>query len=136
MSPMKPTGNGGFFVLKNVNNNMSKKLDSVYESSVFGKPSIHLDALEQPKASGQQVISERETVINTYLPSRFHTKKGQPQQKSSGSLREKYTAKSGPDVEKQFISFLESYFTANRHIQLESVEHVMEDMYSFLKENQ
>ena len=124
---------------KNVNNIMSKKLDSVYESSVYGKPSIHLDALEQPKATGQQVVSEREAVINTYLPSRFHTKKAQnnPQSRSNGSsLREKYSAKSGPDVEKQFISLLESYFTTNRHTQLESVEQVMEDMYSFLKENQ
>lgn len=116
---------------------MSKKLDSVYESTVFGKPSIHLDNNEQPKVSGHQVLSERENVINTYLPARFHVKKGQPpQQKSSRSLREKYTAKSGPDVEKQFISLLESYFTTNRHIQLESVEQVMEDMYSFLKESQ
>ena len=124
-------------MLKNVNSIMSKKLDSVYESNVFGKPSINLDKNEQPRVSGQQVLSERENVINTYLPSRFHTKKGQPpQQKSSGSLREKYSAKTDPNVEKQFISLLESYFSTNRHTQLESVEQVMEDMYSFLKENQ
>jgi len=114
---------------------MSKKLDSIYESNVFGKPSIHLDALEQPKSSAQQKTSDREVVINTYLPERFHTKKNIISNTSKQSLGEKYNKRNTPDVERQFISLLENYFTTNRHLQLESVEQVMEDMYSFLKEN-
>jgi hypothetical protein len=41
-----------------------------------------------------------------------------------------------PNIEKEFISLLESYFSSDRHTQLNNLEEVMEDMYAFLKENQ
>lgn len=119
---------------------MKNSLDKIYEGHVFGKPSIHLDPLEAPPTSGQQKVSDREQVINTYLPERFHVKKtpinNSPSKKTGTSLKEKYSAKATPDIEKQFINLLESYFSSNRHNELNNLEEVMEDMYAFLKENQ
>jgi hypothetical protein len=119
---------------------MKNSIDQIYESSVFGKPSIHLDPLEAAPTSGQKKTSERDQVINSYLPERFHTKKSpinNPSSKKTGtSLNEKYKANASPDIEKQFINLLESYFSSNRHAHLGNLEEVMEDMYSFLKESQ
>jgi hypothetical protein len=119
---------------------MKNSIDKIYESSVFGKPSIHLDPLEAAPTTGQKKTSEREQVINSYLPERFHTNKtpfSNNVSKNTGtSLKEKYKANASPDIEKQFINLLESYFSSNRHTQLGNLEEVMEDMYSFLKENQ
>jgi hypothetical protein len=119
---------------------MKNSLDKIYEGKVFGKPSIHLDSLEAEPTTRQHKTSEREQVINTYLPERFHTKsaplKNNVQVKSSNSLKEKYQSKSMPNIEKEFISLLESYFSSDRHTQLNNLEEVMEDMYAFLKENQ
>ncbi len=119
---------------------MKNSLDKIYEGKVFGKPSIHLDSLEPEPTTRQHKASEREQVINTYLPERFHTKKAplknNVQPKPGNSLKEKYESKSMPNVEKEFINLLESYFSSNRHTQLNNLEEVMEDMYAFLKENQ
>lgn len=119
---------------------MKNSLDKIYEGSVFGKPSIHLDPLEAAPATKQKKVSERDQVINTYLPERFHVNKTPisniVSKKTSTSLKEKYNASATPDIEKQFIGLLESYFSSNRHAQLNNLEEVMEDMYSFLKENQ
>lgn len=121
-----------------LNNIMSKNsLDKIYEGSVFGKPSIHLDPLEAQPTTRQQKLSEREQVINTYLPERFHVNKTQVlNNKPVKGLKEKYETKNMPNIEKQFIHLLENYFSSNRHANLNSLEEVMEDMYSFLKENQ
>ena len=121
-----------------INISMKNSLDKIYEGSVYGKPSIHLDALEPERVSSATKTSDRETVINTYLPERYHTKskQGNNSKSTSKSLAENYKKGKGPDVEGEFISLLKGYFDTNRHLQFESVEQVMEDMYSFLKENQ
>jgi len=114
---------------------MKHNLNEIYAANVFGKPSIHLDALNPPVAKGQEVINEREQVINTYLPARMHVKKGSTQQAQAqrNSLKEKYEAN---NVESQFVTFLESYFQSNRSSNLRNIEEVIEDMYSYHRETQ
>lgn len=111
---------------------MKNNLDQIYEGSVFGKPSIHLDPFDAPPASNQQKLSERQAVINTYLPERFHVKTNNTTQKHT-SLREKHSSKK---VDPDMVTFLESYFSTDRMNKFNGVEQILEDMYSFLKENQ
>lgn len=117
---------------------MAISLDQIYEGKVFGKPSIQLDPTEQSPATRKPKASDRETVINTYLPERFHTKKQSinetPKKSNGNSLKEKYESKNTPNIETDFINLLESYFSANRHANLNNLEEVMEDMYAFMKE--
>jgi|GEM_PF-1494733 len=115
---------------------MSNKLDEIYGARVFGKPSIHMDPFEAPPASRAAKLTEREAVINTYLPERMHVKTASntPQASQKTSLREKYQKNQNTDS--SMIMFLEGYFKTNRMDQFNAVEEILEDMYAFLKENQ
>jgi hypothetical protein len=114
---------------------MKNNLDKIYEGAVFGKPSIQLDPHEGQRVP-QDIVSEREHVINTYLPARFHTNKNKkvlPEQKST--LREKFESKSN-NLDQKVVIFLESYFKTERMSEFNSLDEILEDMYAYLHENQ
>jgi hypothetical protein len=115
---------------------MKDQLDNIYGAKVFGKPSIQLDPLENTRLTSEQKLSERQTVINTYLPERFHVKNNQTNTNKSNNrqtLKEKHISKG---TSTSMITFLESYFQTNRMEAFENVDEILEDMYAFLKENQ